>query len=76
MREIWFDWLRQYRPDLVPRYEELYRRGAYMPAAEREQLAARARGGSRPRRFTVQRGTQSEPKPRERRPRARQASLF
>ena len=20
--EIWFDWLRQYRPDLVPRYEE------------------------------------------------------
>ena len=21
VREIWFDWLRQYRPDLVPRYE-------------------------------------------------------
>jgi DNA repair photolyase len=76
VREIWFDWLRQYRPDLVPRYEELYRRGAYMPAAEREQLAARARGGSRPRRFTVQRGTQSNPKQRERRPRVRQASLF
>ena len=31
VRDIWFDWLRQYRPDLVPRYEELYRKGAYMP---------------------------------------------
>ena len=48
VREIWFDWLRQYRPDLVPRYEELYRRGAYMPADERERLAARARGGQPP----------------------------
>ena len=67
VREIWFDWLRQYRPDLVPRYEELYRRGAYMPAEEREQLAARARGGRRPRRFTVERGTQRESKARERR---------
>ena len=27
VRDIWFDWLRQYRPDLVPRYEELYRTG-------------------------------------------------
>ena len=24
VRGIWFDWLRQYRPDLVPRYEALY----------------------------------------------------
>jgi DNA repair photolyase len=39
VREIWFDWLRQYRPDLIPRYEELYRRGAYVPAAEKERLA-------------------------------------
>ena len=45
VREIWFDWLRQYRPDLIPRYEELYRRGAYMPSAERERLAAMARRG-------------------------------
>ena len=44
VREIWFDWLRQYRPDLLPRYERLYRRGAYMPQAERDQLAKRARG--------------------------------
>ena len=45
VREIWFDWLRQYRPDLIPRYQELYRRGAYMPSAERERLAAMARRG-------------------------------
>jgi DNA repair photolyase len=56
VREIWFDWLRQYRPDLVPRYQELYRRGAYMAKDEREKLAARARGKRRPRRFTVVRG--------------------
>ena len=31
VREIWFDWLRQYRPDLLDRYERLYSRGAYLP---------------------------------------------
>jgi DNA repair photolyase len=38
VRDIWFDWLRAHRPDLVPRHEELYRRGAYAPTAERERL--------------------------------------
>jgi hypothetical protein len=51
VREIWFDWLRQYRPDLLERYERLYSRGAYLPSAERERLAALARGKGRPRRF-------------------------
>jgi DNA repair photolyase len=44
VREIWFDWLRQYRPDLVPRYEELFRSGAYMAKDEREAIARRFRG--------------------------------
>ncbi len=44
VREIFFDWLGAYRPDLVPRYEEIYRRGAYAPKAERDRLAALARG--------------------------------
>jgi DNA repair photolyase len=39
VRDIWFDWLRSNRPDLVPRYERLYGRGAYAPAAEKERLA-------------------------------------
>jgi DNA repair photolyase len=38
VREVFFDWLRSHRPDLLPRYEELYRRGAYAPQAERERL--------------------------------------
>ncbi|MEA2390953.1 MAG: hypothetical protein QOK31_1062 [Solirubrobacteraceae bacterium] len=43
VRGIFFDWLRSYRPDLVPRYEQLYRRGAYAPAPERRRLAALVR---------------------------------
>jgi len=38
VRGVFFDWLRGYRPDLVPRYEALYARGAYMPGAERRRL--------------------------------------
>jgi DNA repair photolyase len=76
VREIWFDWLRQYRPDLVPRYEELYRRGAYMPPDEREKLAARARGKDRPRRFRVRRGTEREGDGSAEPPRIRQQKLF
>jgi hypothetical protein len=37
------DWLRSQRPDLVERYEELYRRGAYAPHGERERLAGLVR---------------------------------
>src|SRR3954471_15793947 len=35
---IFMDWLRSQRPDLVPRYEKLYARGAYAPNAERQRL--------------------------------------
>jgi DNA repair photolyase len=38
VREIWFEWLRANRPDLVTRYERLYSRGAYAAPAERERL--------------------------------------
>ena len=48
VREIWFDWLRQYRPDLLERYERLYTRGAYLPKAEATRLSDLvARGGRR-----------------------------
>ena len=39
VREVFMDWLRSQRPDLVPRYEQLYARGAYAPKAERERIA-------------------------------------
>ena len=38
MRKVFFDWLREHRPDLLPRYEELYRRGAYLPEAQRREI--------------------------------------
>src|SRR3954468_13804949 len=39
VRGIFMDWLRSQRPDLVPRYEQLYARGAYAPKSERDRLA-------------------------------------
>jgi DNA repair photolyase len=45
VRQVFMDWLRQQRPDLVPRYQELYRRGAYAPREERERLAGMVRRG-------------------------------
>ncbi len=54
VRQIYLDWLRSYRPDLVPLYEELYARGAYAPEAERRRLAElvrREEGSTWPSRF-------------------------
>jgi DNA repair photolyase len=52
VRDIWFDWLREHRPDLMPRYEELYARGAYVRREEAERLSAMVRrpGRTGPRR--------------------------
>jgi DNA repair photolyase len=47
VRDVFFDWLRAQRPDLVPRYAELYRKGAYAPAEERRRLAALIDGPDR-----------------------------
>jgi DNA repair photolyase len=35
VREVFLDWLRTARPDLVGRYERLYARGSYLPRSER-----------------------------------------
>ncbi len=52
VRDVFFGWLREHRPDLVDRYEELYRRGAYAPRDERRRLAAMVRlPGVAPQRF-------------------------
>jgi hypothetical protein len=37
------DWLRAQRPDLLPRYQELYKQGAYAPREERGRLARMVR---------------------------------
>jgi DNA repair photolyase len=48
VRKVFMDWLRSQRPDLVPRYEELYRRRAYAPREERARLSRMVRSGAAP----------------------------
>jgi DNA repair photolyase len=43
VRGVFMDWLRAQRPDLLERYADLYRRGAYAPAEERKRLAGLVR---------------------------------
>jgi DNA repair photolyase len=54
VREIFFEWLREHRPDLIERYERLYASGAYLPADERRAIE-RAAGVPWARRPRVQR---------------------
>jgi DNA repair photolyase len=44
VKGLFFEWLEAHRPDLIPRYKTLYRRGAYVPVAERERLAGMVKG--------------------------------
>ena len=39
VRGIFFDWLRAKRPDLIPRYERMYRRSAYAPSEVQKRVA-------------------------------------
>ena len=73
VKGLFMDWLRQYRPDLVAPYERLYRRGAYLPAKERERLSKLARGGSPRRSLRSTRSEVTQSKPRDQ---ASQAKLF
>jgi DNA repair photolyase len=76
VRGIFFDWLGENRPDLLPRYKQLYRRGAYAPAEERRRLSAMVKGpdlspGQR------MRGTmETPPEPEPTRPQPAQGKLF
>ena len=38
VRDIFFAWLREHRPDLLERYEELYAHGAYLRLADRRRI--------------------------------------
>ena len=62
VRGIFFDWLRSQRPDLLPHYEKLYRRGAYAPRDERARLQGLvSRSPLRPRRYLVDRDPSAPP---------------
>jgi DNA repair photolyase len=79
VRDVFMDWMRAKRPDLVPRYEQLYGKRAYAPQPERERLAHLVRRGGRPgafwrgRRESAQERERRRPAPREA---AGQQSLF
>ena len=51
VRQVFMDWMRSERPDLVPRYEDLYKRGAYAPLQERRRLSRLVRHGDWPASF-------------------------
>ena len=44
VRDLFFEWLRSHRPDLVDRYKRLYQRGAYAHPDERRRLSELVRG--------------------------------
>ena len=67
VRTVFMDWMRAQRPDLVPRYEKLYGRGAYAPVEERRRLARMVRRGGGPGSFRSM-GDAPEPAPPRRRP--------
>jgi DNA repair photolyase len=65
VRDVFFEWLREHRPDLIPRYEELYARGAYVRPVERDRLSALVRARSADDETPV-RGRMRPPQPRQR----------
>jgi DNA repair photolyase len=76
-RDVFFDWLRAKRPDLVEDYERLYRKGAYLPPGARKELEARLPGRRRKGRDTLPRFDRPPPAlaPPKSEP-VRQTSLF
>jgi DNA repair photolyase len=76
LRKLFFDWLAEYRPELLPRYRELYRRSAYAPAKERLRLANLVKGPD-PSPYERGRGAfLSRPEAPPPKPAPRQESLF
>lgn len=49
VKEVFMSWLSAARPDLVPRYEELYRDRSYAPNAERRRIGGLVRAPNRSR---------------------------
>jgi DNA repair photolyase len=47
VKDVFFAWLEEKRPDLLGRYEELYRGRSYMQPSDRQRLTRRVRGWGR-----------------------------
>src|SRR3989440_8766686 len=76
VRQIFFEWLEAHRPDLVPMYKELYRRGADAPREVQRRMQRLVNSGdSPPRRYLWDAPPKPPAKP-EREERTTQTSLF
>jgi DNA repair photolyase len=66
VKDVFYSWLREKRPDLIPRYEQLYSQGkGYMRPEDRKQTTRAVRGWGRGRGRSPQpTDTQSGPKAR------------
>jgi DNA repair photolyase len=80
VRELVFEWLREHRPDLVERYEQLYAKGAYVAAPERRAIERAAgapwAGKDYPDRFRHRIGRRPPAPPAAAPPRVKQGTLF
>jgi len=56
VKDVFFAWLQEKRPDLLPSYEELYKKRAYLPSEQRTQIGSVVKGWGkrRARRRTLQ----------------------
>jgi DNA repair photolyase len=81
VRQVFMQWLQANRPDLVGRYRQLYRRGAYAPVQERRRLArllerAQIRPAESARWSFETRPSEALAEPEQAVPEPEQASLF
>ena len=62
VKDVFFAWLKEKRPDLLPRYEQLYKGRAYMQPAQRKQTtrALKGWGRGRPRKAVVDRSSSAK----------------
>ncbi len=44
VKSLFFEWLREHRPDLIPLYRRLYQRGAYLHPYERRRISQLVKG--------------------------------
>ena len=44
VKSLFFEWLREHRPDLIPLYRRLYQRGAYLHPEERRRISQLVKG--------------------------------
>jgi DNA repair photolyase len=79
VKDVFFEWLSERRPELLERYKELYANGAYAPSEERKRLQQLTRVPGRKRRPlppAPARGPDARPKAPPRPPEPKQRSLF